>query len=77
MTSKIKCQNEFPNFDETFIFLSKYFFPTWTFVYFIQEVTAWVMEIHTPVLRRGHVAYFSCLNLSLSLSHSAFAMFIL
>ena len=28
-------------------------------------------------LRRGHVAYFSCLSLSLSLSHSAFAMFIL
>ena len=29
------------------------------------------------VLRRGHVAYFSCLSLCLSLCHSAFAMFIL
>ena len=29
------------------------------------------------LLRRGHVAYFSCHSLSLSLSHSAFAMFIL
>jgi hypothetical protein len=29
------------------------------------------------ILRRGHLAYFSCLSLSLSLSHSAFAMFIL
>ena len=43
-------KNEFPNFDETFIFLSKYFFPTWIFVYFIQGVTAWVLKIHTPVL---------------------------
>ena len=32
------------------------------------------MNIH---LRRGHVAYFSCHSLSHSLSHSAYAMFIL
>ena len=28
-------------------------------------------------LRRGHVSYFSCHSISISLSHSAFAMFIL
>ena len=50
LESRYDIKNEFPNFDETFIFLSKYFFPTWIFVYFIQGVTAWVLKIHTPVL---------------------------
>ena len=34
-----------------------------------------IVTVIVTVIRRGHVAYFSCL--SLSLSHSAFAMFIL
>ena len=50
LENRYDIKNEFPNFDETFIFLSKYFFPTWIFVYFIQGVTAWVLKIHTPVL---------------------------
>ena len=41
-------------------------------IHSILDIKDWFCSL---VLRRGHVAYFSCL--SLSLSHSAFAMFIL
>ena len=48
--------------------------------YILLHNANWLILLQYPWifdLRRGHVSYFSCHSHSLSLSHSAFAMFVL